>query len=283
LIYFITVNYHAAVWITQLIQSIRSSSDAPYHVIVVNNSPDDPAIQAIAEKSVQILETGENLGFGRACNLGLTWVYERDPQAIVWLINPDARLDLDRVSNIEQFFQIYPGISILGTAIYTPDRTPWFMGGRFVPQWGAVVIETEPLALPSADYVTVDWVSGCSLILNFNRFTQCPQFSPDYFLYYEDFDFCRRYGQQGHCIAFSERFSVIHRPSTITDQNLKLKLKHSTFSYLLMLEQHANRLVLGVRFLRLVLYTIVITPFKPQIAFGKLNGISLYIRRVITA
>ncbi|MFB2935029.1 glycosyltransferase family 2 protein [Aerosakkonemataceae cyanobacterium BLCC-F154] len=280
MIYFLTVNYYSSQLITKLISSISINQSNEYQIIIVNNSPEDQPIQLLKTDKIVILESRENLGFGKACNLGLNWIYQQNPQAIVWLINPDAYLLPEALEKVTTLFQNHPQLSILGTIIYSTTGEIWFAGGEFIPQNGAIIPKTIDLENSNFAYLKTDWVSGCSLLINLQKFLVCPQFDPEYFLYYEDFDFCQRYAKQGHLIAITNQISVVHQPSAITSKNAFLKFKHSTYSYLLTMERYASKTVLLFRLIRLLLNAIYLLPFNPKIAWGKFAGISLYLRRV---
>lgn len=276
MIYFLTVNYYSTNLVTQLIDSIQASNNT-YQIVIINNSHEDKSIHLLSSESVLIIEAGSNLGFGSACNLGLSWIYAQNSKAIVWLINPDAYI-VESLDKASLFFEKYPELSIVGTTIYTPNHKIWFAGGKFIRKTGAIL--TENLLINSAtDYIYCDWVSGCSLLINFDKFGKCPKFDPNYFLYYEDFDFCRRYASQGHLIGVTKQLSVIHQPSSITDKNVFQKIRHSTYSYLITLERYTNKLILLIRITRLISYALILILVKPKVAFGKLYGVLLYLRR----
>ena len=282
MIYFLTVNYYSTPLIEQLIRSIPTNLDIPYKIVIVNNSIDDPTLQQLQTSFLQILPASTNLGFGKACNLGLHWIYSQAPNAIVWIINPDTYLPENTLEKVPIFFQTHPDVSILGTLIYTPTGNIWFAGGRFVPQRGAIVSLNLLSFDPEATYIPCDWVSGCSLLLNLRHFKTCPQFDPVYFLYYEDFDFCRRYAMQGHQIAITSQLTVIHQPSSITNRHIAQKYKHSTYSYLLTLERYTSKWILLMRFGRLLFHAFILLVLKPKTAFGKLAGIVYYLKRVLS-
>ena len=274
MIYFLTVNYYSTSLVTKLLSSIQDRTNISHKIVIINNSPEDNAIHLLKSESVLILESGSNLGFGSACNLGLSWIYAQDTQAIVWLINPDAYI---RESvDITLFFKTYPELSIVGTIIYTPDAKVWFAGGYFIRKTGSIVTQ---ILHSKAAYTYCDWVSGCSLLINLGNFSICPKFDSAYFLYYEDFDFCRRYASSGHLIGVTEQLSVIHQPSEITNRNIFKKIKYSTYSYLLTIERYTNKLILLIRLTRLICNAIILILVKPKLAFGKLYGVLLYLRR----
>jgi len=279
-IYFLTINYYSTQLITKLLSSIQFSIDIPHKTVIINNSPEDDAIHLLKNESILIKEAGNNLGFGSACNLGLSWIYAQDPQAIVWIVNPDAYLLKTSVDKVRLFFETYPELSIVGTIVYTPNAKVWFSGGFFFRKTGTIMAQKK-LTPTDSDYMLCDWVSGCSLLINLRNFPDCPKFDPAYFLYYEDFDFCRRYASLGHLIGFTKHLSVIHQPSAITNRNMFNKIKHSTYSYLLTIEKYTNKLVLLLRLTRLMSHALILMLVKPKVAFGKLYGVLLYLRRVL--
>ncbi len=276
MIYLVIVNYYSAQFVTRLVRSIQEYTDVPYQIVIVNNSSDDREIYELSSSSI-ILEAGTNLGFGCACNLGLNWIYERDPKTVVWLINPDTYLSNNALKQTKLLFEANPELSIVGTTVYTPTGEIWFSSGSFNPKTGAIVPQKTPLN--DIDYEVSDWVTGCSLLVNLKSFPDCPQFEPSYFLYYEDFDFCRRYYLQGHSVVVTPRIHIFHQPSSITSTNIFAKLKYSTFSYLLTLEKYTNHSVLLLRLVRIVFNSFFLFSLRPREAAGKLAGVSLYLKK----
>lgn len=279
-IYLLTVNYYATPLITRLINSI-SEQETIYQIVIINNSSDDLKITTLSAKNVHLIEAGSNLGFGKACNLGLNWIYKQDNQAIIWLINPDAYLLSNSLHKAYQFFLTYPEISIVGTEVYEPEGKIWFGWGKFVRKTGEIVVVENSLDYKNNPYLLADWVTGCSLLINLAKFKKCPHFDPDYFLYYEDFDFCQRYAQQGHLIAITDQIKVIHEPSSITLKYGYLRLIHNIYSYLLTLEKHASYFILWVRFIRMIFMSLIALPFKPKFALAKIQGVLMYCQRLI--
>jgi N-acetylglucosaminyl-diphospho-decaprenol L-rhamnosyltransferase len=291
LIYFLTVNYYSSELIRRLASSIQQGDRHDHHnyrLVIVNNAVDDAAIALLENDSTTVIHAGDNLGFGRACNLGLSWIYDCDPVATIWIINPDAYLDHGAIAQLDSFLQEHREIAILGTAVYDTSGQLCFSGGRFTPHNG-VIWEEKNVSNIGANvsinkdiaYRQTDWVSACSMVLNLQHFSACPYFDPDYFLYYEDFDFCRRYAAQGHEIYFSDRLHVIHQTSSITSRNLDLKIMHEIYSYLLSLEKHASKPVLGYRLIRIAIVSAWQMLYRRSQATGKLAGVRMYWQRIL--
>lgn len=278
MIYLIIVNYYSTHFISRLIRSVQEHTYVPHQIVIVNNSPDDQEINQLSTNSI-ILEAGANLGFGCGCNLGLNWVYKRDPKAIAWLINPDTYLSGDALKQIELFFEEYPQLSIVGTTVYTSNGEIWFSRGDFNSKTGFITSYKIPLLTGS--YESSEWVTGCSLLINLEKFPVCPKFEDTYFLYYEDFDFCRRYRLQGHSVVVTPKINVIHQPSSITNKNIFIKLKWSTYSYLLTLEKYTHYSVLSLRLTWIILSSLILFSLNPKVYFGKLFGVWLYLERKV--
>lgn len=288
MIYLVTVNFHSSDLIAKLLDSIQAPADLPYRLVIVNNSPAEDSLSNLAGDFVTVLNSDGNVGFGAACNRALTWVFEHvypvgelrsNRTATVWLLNPDTCLTQGALEKAATLFENYRDCSIVGTVITKPNGAIWFAGGRFVAETGAILAENL-FAAADVDYAPCDWVSACSLLINLSHFQTCPQFDDRYFLYYEDFDFCRRYHQQGHSVGVTRLIQVIHQPSSITNRNLSFKYQHSTYSYLLTLKRYTNTLTFSWRLLRLVGYAFLLAGIKPAIAIGKLRGVLLYFQRV---
>ncbi|AMW28952.1 glycosyltransferase family 2 protein [Arthrospira platensis] len=277
MIYWIVVNYHSTDLIETLIQSIANSSSIDHQIIIVNNSPQDKSIWKLHRKQVIILDASHNLGFGRACNLGLQWVYQRDNNAWVWLINPDVVIPEHTPNQVLAVVTENPQFSILGTLVYQPDGRVWFGGGEFIQETG-LIVQQQHLPASVSDCISTTWVTACSLLINLQKFGNCPQFDEDYFLYYEDFDLCLRYSKLGHQIGMTPHIGVIHHPSSITGRNPHLKLKHSIYSYLLSLEKHAKGLACWYRILRITVVSLITFPWYPQASLSKLIGVLDYVK-----
>ncbi len=293
MIYFITVNYYSTRLIEELLGSITAASDSQqtYQVFVINNSPDDVSIQAIGSKfsHVTVMEAGKNLGFGMACNLGIQTVYDADPQAVIWLINPDATLDLGAISEVQQCLNHDNSIAILGTRIRDTQGNIWFDRGTFDPWVGSLKhtdqsqfnepqLSLDSLSTSQGKTIACRWVSGCSFIINLAAFNHCPSFDPHYFLYYEDSDFCERYYQQGYRIAVTDAVLVTHAVSAITQRNQRQKFRYATFSKLYFLSQHGTSLAVLLNLIYLLFGAIVLLPSDRPSALGKWQGWQTFVR-----
>ncbi len=270
---FLIVNYYAGDLIAQFLISLRGLS-IKHGVTVVNNSPGDRSIQNLNYPNLEIIEAGSNLGFGRACNLGLYSIYTRSVANVVWLVNPDAYFLAEDIVKIPDLLTAIAPYPIVGTAIYDEGGALSFSGGKFDRFWGTIGEEKTEKAVT---ITPIEWVSGCSMILNLGHFPECPQFDEDFFLYYEDFEFCQRYRHQGYAVVISHQVKVIHHRSSLTSK-LPNKLSHEIFSYLLALYKQSSKFSLYYRLIRISIKSIgQILVLHPQ-GIEKLKGVKKFIQ-----
>jgi N-acetylglucosaminyl-diphospho-decaprenol L-rhamnosyltransferase len=245
MLYFLTVNYYSKNLISSLVLSISKSVTSPCQILVVNNSPKEASIHDLASDYVSVIEPGKNIGFGRACNLGIRYAWAQNSNALVWLINPDATLEPGADACIMRCLQLHPDIAILGTGIRDLNGGDWFSVGTFKSCTGFINDRPKNQELrqnPTIEILESDWVSGCSLVLNLGLFSECPLFDPDYFLYCEDVDFCRRLSRQGYRIAVTRRALVNHQVSATIGARVEFQFRQYVFSRLLLLWRHASLL-----------------------------------------
>ena len=274
MIYFVTVNYYSKELVQSLITSIVNGIASPYKILIINNSSQEKKIHNLQSDRIIVIESDENLGFGRACNLGIDYIWQSDRTALVWLINPDTTLDSESDHYIINCFAETPNIAILGTQIRETSGETWFTTGTFNRWTGSLKHHAVPVKSSQSGYLTspAQWVSGCSMILNLKMFKSCPAFDPAYFLYSEDADFCVRYAQQGYQVAVTQKAVVTHQVSAIIGRNQAFMYEHYTFGRLYFLQKHTTLIGLLVYLFYSLLMQIILFFVEPQNATGRWRG-----------
>ncbi len=281
-LYFVIVNYYSAALVSDLMHSLEANQG----IVIVNNSPTDRVIHGLADQSyaggqVTVIDAPENGGFGAGCNIGLKWIYQRSPQALVWLINPDTQLLPQAVATVRSCFNQsfnHGEIAILGTPILDTAGKLWSGAGRFNRWTGSTNAHYKAVADNLGRPAPARWVSGCSMVLNLSVLGHCPQFDEVYFLYYEDSDLCERYYQQGYAIAIAPVPLVVHAVSSITGRYTQPKYMHATFSKLTFLRRHATPLALGLNLIYLFIKSLILKLSNPAAARGRWAGIMHFLK-----
>ena len=151
-----------------------------------------------------------NIGYGAAQNLAI----QRTQADCHFISNPDVVMAPDALLQAAKFLQAHPKTVAVGPQGYDADgqyarlakRTPTVLAlllralsvpaspGFFGRRLGAYVYSDK---LPAACSQPVDLLSGCFLACRTAVLKDVGGFDPRYFLYFEDFDLCRRLAARG--------------------------------------------------------------------------------------
>ena len=166
-----------------LLRNCLNSIDSRVNVIIVENSKNFVNKNEIENqyKNVKILCSGSNLGYGAGNNFGL----DRTTTRYALILNPDVVCRENYFKNIEKYIDNKADFSIIGAQY--EDNEEWAPCGYFNSK---KTIDFNPKKDP--DLVKVDWVVGCSLLIDLNKFKSAKIFDENFFLYFEEFDLCKQ-------------------------------------------------------------------------------------------
>jgi GT2 family glycosyltransferase len=110
-------------WLDGCFGSLRASQ-LPVSVIAIDNGSTDGTVEALRERfpEVEIVETGENLGFGRANNIGMSLARDRGCD-YVYLLNQDAWVDPDTIGQMIEIHRANPEYFVLSPMQITGNRS----------------------------------------------------------------------------------------------------------------------------------------------------------------
>jgi len=174
-------------------------------VTVVDNGSTDMTGAVLRERYPEIhrIRNDRNLGFARACNQGMEWVFSRGADYAL-LLNNDTTVDTNMLARLVDAALLYPDAGILGPKICYADRpgVPWFTGFRF--RHGLYIVRTSsPRHLvQSACPAAVDFISGCGMLVSRRLYETIGGFHERYFMYYEDVDYCLTANKSGFDVLY---------------------------------------------------------------------------------
>ena len=147
-----------------------------------------------------LVASEKNLGFGRANNHALS-IAKGD---LIWLLNPDTRLEADALGAAVRFMARNPAIGMAGTALINPDGSPQSSVEHSYP--GQRYANAILGRLPGG----IAWVMGASIIARRDVLQAVGGFDERFFLYGEEIDLCLMVRKAGWPIGFIEDSVVIH-------------------------------------------------------------------------
>ncbi|HUV25246.1 MAG TPA: glycosyltransferase family 2 protein [Methanomassiliicoccales archaeon] len=192
-VFAITVNWNRADDTMECLDSLVKSGVDQSSIIVVDNGSTDGSVELISKRmsSVQIMKMGENLGYIKGVNRGISRALDNGAQMIL-LINNDATVDPDAIDKLLEAAASRKEAGILGPKILYYGRSViWFAGGRFNWRWG---FSSHP-GMDEADISEVedekvDFITGCVMLVRREVFEEVGLFDESYWMYAEDLDFC---------------------------------------------------------------------------------------------
>lgn len=233
----ILVTHNSAGVVGRAIASIADNPLIARIVVVDNASSDDTHAELRRDfPTIDIIDSKENLGFGRANNLALEQV--KTPYAL--LLNPDAILHADALAELVNAFARYPDAAILAPQLRDEDDEIHESYKRSV-----FVREARrfPYHEPAGD-VCAEFLSGAVWLMRMEAFRETGFFDPNIFLFYEDDDLCLRAHKAGHALVLVASAHATHlmgKSSPHTREQVAFRQYHLTCSRIYMEQKYHGR------------------------------------------
>lgn len=194
-----------------------------YEAIVVDNGSSDGSADMVKRDfpGVRVVRNRENLGFGRANNIGMAAASGE----FFLLLNSDARLTDGAVVLLLARLKERPEVGVVAPRIVHEDGRLQASARRF-PSLGRLLLSdlwlhrllgregaAERLLGHYWDHSqerAVDWLVGACLLLRRKVFEDTGGFDPTMFLYGEEVEWCRRIRDRGWTVLFSPAGKVVH-------------------------------------------------------------------------
>ena len=189
------LNFNGKDTIKACLDSVNRSDYANLEMIVVDNASKDGSFELAKHffsKAAFILNES-NLGYARGNNIAIRYALERMADYVL-LLNNDALVETDTISKLAAAAEKDGKIGILSPVIYREDGKVWFSGGKI--NWFRMKAIHENKAVSDKPYET-EFLSGCAIFIRKEVFKEIGLLDENYFLYYEDVDFCVRARRKG--------------------------------------------------------------------------------------
>lgn len=227
----IIVTYNGMKWIDRCLGSLWASSVST-DVVVIDNGSTDGTDQYIRQNfpEVTLCQTGVNLGFGRANNIGLAMAVEKGYEYI-YLLNQDAWVFQDtfeRLISAMKSSHEYGIISPMQLTAKEDGMDPRFK--RWCPesawiQWSANPSQSADCQLDNTLYC-VPFVMAAHWMISRECLLKVGGFSPAFAHYGEDDNYIHRASYHGFKCGILASAGAVHdremRPMT-KDTSMRLK------------------------------------------------------------
>ncbi len=191
-------------------------------VIVDNGSKDGtPGVIKSRYHTISVIENSENLGFAAANNQGMRTARSR----YVLLLNPDTVVMPGCLDALVEFMDAHPDAWAAGPMMLNGDGTLQRTGVRFPNNWN-ILWEAFFLdrLFPSSRIFgrhkelysdpevprQVDYVQGACLVVRWNAIEHVGAMDEQFFMYFEETEWCHRMKMAGGEVWYCPAARVIH-------------------------------------------------------------------------
>ncbi len=227
----IVVTYKSAALTVECLESLipeRTTTGIDLRAIVVDNaSGDAPHVaHAIATRGwqswVTLIIAPKNGGFAYGNNLGFAHACREVCPDYFHLLNPDARVTTGAIGALTEFLENHPTAGIAGSSFENGDGTDWPIAFRFpsvmseidsglrfgfvsqlLKRWSVARVMTRQVA-------EIDWGAGASMMIRREVIETIGGLDENYFLYFEETEFCWRAKKAGFSVWYVPESRVIH-------------------------------------------------------------------------
>jgi len=251
-----------------IIDKCIKSIDENIPIIIVENSNNKKFKEEIENryKNVKCILSGDNLGMGRANNIGIKFA-ETD---YVFIINPDVILEKNTLNEIYENSKKIKKFSLL-SPINSDLNFPNYKGRE----------------INKNDYspFQVDYIDGFSMLINKKNFINNIYFDENIFLYLENDDLCLRVTRQGGLVYIIPTSKVLHTGANTVDSKHKEEIELSrnwhwiwskfyfnkkNFNFFTALKESLPTFISSI--IKFLFYSLINKKFKRKVYFNRASG-----------
>jgi GT2 family glycosyltransferase len=239
----VIVNYRTPNLTIDSLRSLVSEVQAlpGTRVVVTDNKSGDGSVEQIGtaietegwSEWASLMPLERNGGFAYGNNAAIRPALQStNPPPYVLLLNPDTIVRPGALKALVDFMNEHPDVGIAGSRLEDPDGTPQRSAFRFHTvlseldfglRLGVVskLLSKWVVAPPVSDQThQTDWVAGASMIIRREVFEAAGLMDEEYFMYYEEMDFCLQASKAGWSCWYVPQSRVVHlvgQSSGVTD------------------------------------------------------------------
>lgn len=256
----VIVNWNTKELLKQCIESIYSETiKIDFEVFVVDNNSEDKSAEMIEKlidsnhfQNLHLIKNNENAGFSRANNQAI----KKSKGEYILLLNPDTIILDNALEKCISFAEKRPEIGILGCQLLNTDHTIQPSCRKFPSLLSQLIIQLKihnffPDISPIIKYLMsdfdhksekeVDQVMGAFFLVKRDVFDKIGLLDENFWIWFEEVDFCKRSKNAGFITYFYPRTHIIHYKAASFDQVLGIKKQiRLNNSMLLYFKKHSS-------------------------------------------
>jgi N-acetylglucosaminyl-diphospho-decaprenol L-rhamnosyltransferase len=194
--------------------------DVEHEVLVLDNASDDGSAEAVRERFPEARLFALERRTGKAENDSMLLREARGRYCL--LLNEDAELREGAARALMEALESDPGAAAAGARLLTGAGEPTACAWR-LPDAGwalaAAVFQHDRYAVQSTGTAVrkVGWVQSSAMLVRRDAAERVGWLDPDFFVYSDETDFCKRLHDAGWRILFAPQAQAVHRDQLSTD------------------------------------------------------------------
>lgn len=242
----ILVNYNGREDTEACVESLLTAQYKNIRVVIVDNASTRNKVvynQVIKKEQCNIIYMDENIGFAGANNIGIEYAKKYNPDFYL-IINNDTvvqRNFLDPLINACDE-DCHIGIATGKIYYYDEKNILWFGGSYYDEKLCECKIDGIGKKEEERHNIKkkIPFATGCLWLLPTNTIEKVGLMSEEYFLYYEDADYCERVKCVGLDIIYIPESIIYHKESRSTKKGSDSYHYYNIRNYLLFLKKYAK-------------------------------------------
>jgi N-acetylglucosaminyl-diphospho-decaprenol L-rhamnosyltransferase len=226
----VIVSYNSGRYLGPCLDSLEA--EGVDRIVVIDNGSTDDSRRQLVGRSAAWIDSGSNLGYGRAANMGARNADAAGAEYLM-ICNPDLVIEPGAVAGLVAALEADSAVAIVGPRITNTDGTLYPSARTFPDMADAIGHGLLGLVAPNnrftrryrlldwdhAARAEVDWVSGACFLVRRKAFDQVGGFDPAFFMYMEEVDLCWRVRRAGWKVLYEPAAAVMHVQGVSTDQH----------------------------------------------------------------
>lgn len=226
LVSIITINYKQAEVTNQLLESLQKLHWQNIEIIVVDNASGEEDLNKLDTRwnKVSLIKSKSNLGFAGGNNLGI----KQAKGDYILLLNNDTEVPPLFLEQMVELLESDPTIGAVSPKIkffYDQQRIQ-YAGFTAMNPFTLRMNAIGSKQIDNGDYDEVKethYAHGCSMMVPRKVIEKVGMMAEDYFLYYEEHDWCTKIKKAGYKIFYQPKSVVLHKESISVSKNSPMK------------------------------------------------------------
>ncbi len=217
----VTVTYNSASVISGFMDSLLNQTHSEFVLYAVDNASSDGTLRKLSEYQdarVVVITNSLNVGVAEGNNIGIQAAL-KDGCVSVLLINNDTIFESDLLSKLDQALHFDKSDIVVPKILFFDDPgTIWSAGGYFSRFRGISrhigCGRRDDGRFDRARVVT--YSPTCCMLIKKEVFDRTGFMDANYFVYYDDTDFCYRAYSSGFSLYYLPSARLLHKVSSLT-------------------------------------------------------------------